>query len=96
MGVFPGARTWIGQKSKGSKTLPSPKKSRLRVYQMVRSRWVYRQPRRCRAGIQGCIWMLKRVVGVGRCTWRGWAHFQQHVYLLITSFNLQVLARLLL
>ena len=40
--------------------------------------------------------MLKRVFGLGRCTWKGWAHFQQYVYLSITSFNLLVLARLLL
>ena len=63
---------------------------------MVRSSWVYRQLRRFRAGIEGCISMLKRVFGVGRCTWKGWAHFQQYVYLSITSFNLLVLARLLL
>ena len=50
--------------------------------------------RRFRAGIEGCISMLKRVFGLGHCTWRVWAHFQQYVYLSITSFNLLVLARL--
>lgn len=63
---------------------------------MVRSPWVYRQLRRFRAGIEGCISWLKRVFGAGRCTWKGWAHFQQYVYLSIISFNLLVLARLLL
>ena len=63
---------------------------------MVRSRWVYRQLRRFRAGIEGCISMLKRFFGVGRCAWKGWPHFQQYVYLSIVSFNLLVLGRLLL
>ena len=72
------------------------KKGRLKVNQMVRSRWMYRQLRRFRAGGEGCISMLTRVFGVGRCTWKGWPHFQQYVYFSITSFNLLVLARLLL
>ena len=40
---------------------------------MVRSSWVYRQRRRFRAGIEGCLSMLKRVFGLRRCTWKGWA-----------------------
>ena len=40
--------------------------------------------------------MLKRVFGLRRCTWKGWAHLQQYVGLSITGFNLLVLARLLL
>ena len=83
-------------KAQGIQDVAFAKKGRLKVDQMVRSDWVYRQLRRFRAGIEGCISMLKRVFGVGRCTWRGWPHFQQYVYLSITSFNLLVLARLLL
>ena len=41
----------------------------------VRSSWVYKQLRRFRAGIEGCISMLKRVFGADRCTWKGWEHF---------------------
>ena len=63
---------------------------------MVHSSWVYRQPRRFRAGIEDCTSTLKRVFGLRRCTWKGWSHFQQYVALSITSFNLLVLARLLL
>jgi IS5 family transposase len=70
------------------------KKGRLKVSDMVRSSWVYRQLRRFRAGIEGCISMLKRVFGLGRCTWKGWEHFQQYVHLSVVSFNLLVLARL--
>ena len=40
--------------------------------------------------------MLKRVFGLQRCTCKGWPPFQQYVGLSITSFNLLVLAWLLL
>ena len=83
-------------KEQGIQDVAFAKKRGLKIPEMVRSDWVYRQLRRFRAGIEGCISWLKRVFGVGRCTWKGWAHFQQYVYLSITSFNLLVLARLLL
>ena len=51
---------------------------------------VYRQLRRFRTGIEGCISMLKRVFGLRRRTWKGGAHFQQYVGLSITSLNLLV------
>ncbi len=70
------------------------KKAGLKVTDMVRSSWVYKQLRRFRAGIEGCISMLKRVFGADRCTWKGWEHFQQYVHLSVLSFNLLVLARL--
>ncbi len=82
-------------KKQGVQDIAFAKKRGLKVDQLARSRWVYRQLRRFRAGIEGCISMLKRVFGLGRCTWKGWAHFQQYVYLSITSFNLLILARLL-
>ena len=83
-------------KDQGIRDVAFAKKRGLEVSKMVRSSWVYRQLRRFRAGIEGCISMLKRVFGLRRCTWKGWAHFQQYVGLSITSFNLLVLARLLL
>ena len=70
------------------------KKAGLKVTDMVRSSWVYKQLRRFRAGIEGCISMLKRVFGADRCTWKGWEHFKQYVHLSVLSFNLLVLARL--
>ena len=83
-------------KEQGIQDVAFAKKRGLKVPEMVRSSWVYRQLQRFRAGIEGCISWLKRVFGVGRCTWKGWPHFQQYVYLSITSFNLLVVARLLL
>lgn len=72
------------------------KKCGLKIEQMVKSSWVYRQLRRFRAGIEGCISTLKRAFGLRRCNWSGWEHFQQYVHLSVVSFNLVVLARLLL
>ena len=83
-------------KKQGIEDVAFAKKRNLKVPDMVRSSWVYRQLRRFRAGIEGCISMLKRVFGVDRCTWKGWDHFQQYVQLSVLSYNLLVLARLLL
>jgi IS5 family transposase len=81
-------------KQHGVQDVAFAKKGRLKVADMVRSSWVYRQLRRFRAGIEGCISMLKRVFGAGRCTWKGWEHFQQYVQLSVLSYDLLVLARL--
>jgi IS5 family transposase len=83
-------------KKQGVQDVAFAKKRNLKVPDMVRSSWVYRQLRRFRAGIEGCISTLKRVFGADRCTWKGWEHFQQYVHLSVLSFNLLVLARLLL
>jgi IS5 family transposase len=83
-------------KAQGIQDVAFAKKGKLKVPDMVRSNWVYRQLRRFRAGIEGCISMFKRVFGADRCTWKGWDHFQQYVHLSVLSYNLLVLARLLL
>ena len=81
-------------KKQGIQDVAFAKKAGLKISDMVRSSWVYKQLRRFRAGIEGCISMLKRVFGADRCTWKGWEHFQQYVHLSVLSFNLLVLARL--
>ena len=81
-------------KKQGIQDVAFAKKAGLKVTDMVRSSWVYKQLRRFRAGIEGCISMFKRVFGADRCTWKGWEHFQQYVHLSVLSFNLLVLARL--
>jgi IS5 family transposase len=72
------------------------KKCGLKIDQMAHSSWIYQQLRRFRAGIEGCISTLKRAFGLRRCNWKGWPHFQQYVHLSVVSFNLVILARLLL
>ena len=70
------------------------KKCRLQVEEMAKSPWVYRQLRRFRAGIEGCISHFKRAFGGGCCDWKGWQGFQQYVHLSVVAYNLLVLARL--
>lgn len=93
-GGFATSKNLQWAKQQGIQDVAFAKKGRLKVADMVRSSWVYRQLRRFRAGIEGCISMLKRVFGADRCTWKGWDHFQQYVHLSVVSFNLLVLARL--
>ena len=83
-------------KGQGVRDVAFAKKAGLKIENMVRSSWVYRQLRRFRAGIEGCISTAKRVFGLSRCLWKGWAHFQRYVHLSVVSYNLVVLARLLL
>lgn len=72
------------------------RKAGAKISEMARSTWIYKQLTRFRAGIEGCISWLKRVFGLDRCTWKGWSHFQQYVHASVVSYNLVVLARLLL
>ena len=68
----------------------------MEVHEMVKSSWVYRRLKRFRAGIEGNISFLKRIFGLGRCTWKGLPSFKSYVWSSIISFNLLVLARHLL
>lgn len=83
-------------KAEGLQDVVFAKKSSLKVANMARSNWVYKQLRRFRAGIEACISTLKRVFGLSRCLWKGWPHFQQYVHLSVVTNNLVVLSRLLL
>ncbi len=82
-------------KDQGVQDVAFAKKCGLKIQDMVRSSWVYKQLRRFRAGIEGCISTAKRVFGLTRCLWKGWSHFQRYVHLSVVSYNLVVLARLL-
>ena len=83
-------------KGQGIQDAAFDRKGTLQIDDMVRSSWIYKQLRRFRAGIEGCISWAKRVFGLNRCTWKGWAHFRQYVQASVVSYNLLVLARLLL
>ena len=71
-------RLGLGQKQTRLKDVAFAKKCGS-IESMVSSSWVYKQLRRFRAGIEGCISMLKRVFGLDRCHWKGWQHFQQYL-----------------
>lgn len=105
-GRFPRQSSWDGgfasgpnlkwAKGQGIKDVAFSKKCGLKVKDMASSSWVYKQLRRFRAGIEGCISTAKRVYGLTRCLWKGWSHFKRYVHLSVLSYNLVVLARLLL
>jgi IS5 family transposase len=68
----------------------------LRITEMVKSTWVYRQLRDFRAGVEGMISYLKRAFGLDRCTWKGHLSFRSYVWASVVSANLLTLARHLL
>jgi IS5 family transposase len=69
------------------------KKRGLDELDMAKSRWVFKQMKNFRAGIEGCISFIKRVFGLTRCTWRSAASFESYVWASVVSFNLLVFAR---
>jgi IS5 family transposase len=81
-------------KARGVRDMAFHKKAGLRIVDMVRSRWVYRKLRNFRAGIEAGISCLKRAYGLGRCTWRGLAHFRAYVWSSVVAYNLALFTRL--
>lgn len=80
-------------KAMGVKDVSFSKKRGLKISDMVRSSWVYKQLKRFRAGVEGCISTLKRVFNLSRCDWRGMAAFKSYVWSGVVTYNLVVLAR---
>jgi len=83
-------------KGMGVKDVSFSKKRGLKVSDMVKSSWVYKQLHRFRAGIEGCISRLKRVFNLSRCDWRGFDAFESYVWSGVVTYNLVVMARHLL
>lgn len=54
---------------------------------------IFRHAQRFRAGVEGTISFLKRVLGLSRCFTKGWEHFQSTVGSGIFVHNLLLLAR---
>lgn len=54
---------------------------------------LFRHAQRFRAGVEGTISYLKRVLGLSRCFTKGWEHFQATVGASIFTHNLLILAR---
>lgn len=81
-------------KEKGVKDVAFHKKKGLKVEDMAKSSWVYRKLRNFRAGIEAGISYLKRSFGLGRCSWKGLAHFKAYVWASAVTHNLVMLARL--
>jgi IS5 family transposase len=69
------------------------KKRGLKVEDMCRSQWVYKQLKYFRAGIESGISWFKRCFGFARCTWKGLRSFKSYVWASIVSANLLTIAR---
>ena len=82
-------------KARQVKDVAFHKKCGLKVDEMAKSPWVYRKLRNFRAGIEAGISCLKRAWGLGRCTWKGLAHFRAYVWSSVVAHNLALLSRLL-
>ncbi len=54
---------------------------------------VFRHAQRFRAGVEGTISYLKRVLGLSRCFAKGWTHYQATIGASIFAHNLLILAR---
>ncbi len=81
-------------KAREVKDMAFHKKRGLTIANMVKSPWVYRKLRNFRAGIEAGISCLKRAYGLGRCNWKGLAHFRAYVWSSVVAHNLALLTRL--
>jgi IS5 family transposase len=54
---------------------------------------VFRHAQRFRAGVEGTISYLKRVLGLSRCFTKGWTHYQSTIGASVFTHNLLILAR---
>ncbi|HEX9735621.1 MAG TPA: ISNCY family transposase [Thermoanaerobaculia bacterium] len=83
-------------KELGPRDVVFTKGRHLKISDMAKSTWVYRNLRRFRAGIEGCISFLKRAFGLDRCTWRSLRSFESYVWSSIIACNLLLMARALI
>jgi transposase, IS5 family len=74
-------------KEMGVKDVAFHKKKGLKVEDMTKSTWVYRKLCNFRAGIGAGISYLKRSFGLGRCSWKGLAHFKAYVWASVVAHN---------
>ena len=80
-------------KANGIKDVCFSKGRGLAEEDMCRSKRVYKGLRKFRAGIESGISWLKRSLGLGRCTWKGFDSFKSYVWASIVSANLLTMAR---
>ena len=93
-GGYASKENLVKAKAAGVKDVSFSKKRGLAVLDMVKSKWVYKQMKNFRAGIEANISHLKRSFGLRRCNWSGWEGFRKYVLSSVVSYNLLLLARL--
>ena len=69
------------------------KRRGLGVLEMAKSKWVYRQLKNFRAGIEAGISFLKRCFGLTRCNWQGLTSFKAYAWASVLTANLLTMAR---
>lgn len=92
-GDFAARNNLAAAKAWGVHDMAFHKKAGLRIEEMVKSNWVYRNLRNFRAGMEVGISCLKRAYGLARCTWRGLDHFKSYVWSSVVAY-LVLLTRL--
>jgi len=92
-GAFASKENLAAAKALGVKDVVFQKRCGLSVDEMASSPRVFKQLRNFRAGIEGCISVLKRAFGMRRSAWRGLEGFKSYVWSSVVSYNLVVLAR---
>lgn len=92
-GGFASKDNLASAKAAGVKDVCFSKRRGMAIADMAKSTWVYRQLKRFRAGVEGCISFLKRGFGLDRCTWKGEASFAAYVWASVVASNLLVMAR---
>ena len=92
-GGFASRRNLADIKRLGVQDVAFSKRCRLEIEDMVKSKHVYRQLRAFRAGIEGTISFLKRILRLARCFNKGWKHFASTVGQTVFAHNLLILAR---
>jgi IS5 family transposase len=95
-GGFASRPNLTGIKALGVTDVAFNKRCGLTINEMVKSMRVYKRLRNFRAGIEGCISLLKRCFGMARCSWSGAASFKTYVWSSIISANVLIMARHLL
>jgi len=58
---------------------------------IARSKWIENKLKRWRSGIEAIISNLKRGFQIGRCNWKGLAHYGQKVFWSVIGYNLRVM-----
>ena len=77
---------------KGVDKVVFTKRASAKIEKLIKTSRAYKNLKKFRAGIEGCISAVKRAYGLSRCTWRGWESFQSYVWASIIAFNLNVIA----
>ncbi len=92
-GGFASQNNVIVSKKEGVKDVCFPKTCNMKVTDLVKSSWVYKNLLNWRAGIEAVISFLKRSFGLGTVTWSGFDGYKKYIRSGITCYNLVVLAR---